>query len=274
MVGFRQRGGFAPRPPGFNAKGFRAFGGFVPNSGLSESSVPGLLQNIDFSDTSTITLNGSTISQVRDKSGNSRHFDQATAVNQPTFNATGINGIGAAQFDGVDDYMIGNAAARAVLSGRQTYTTIDVVKWTSAAVNNFAWFYSTAASASTSLASLYYATTPAITSARRRISTDGGNNANLGTGLNTTHVIVSTVTYATPLQVTRVDAVQKTSSGSGLTTGVMNTETALAHLIGSSTGAAGFLVGYYGQRLIYDHVLTTAEQTFIEALLKAKWGTP
>lgn len=243
-------------------------------SGGGEPGIPGLLLNIDFSKPGNITLNGSTLSQVRDSSGGSRHFDQSTAVNQPTYVTGAINGLNAAQFDGVDDYLIGNAAARAVFSGRTEFTTIDVVKWTSAAVNNYAWFYSTAASGTTALASLYYSTFPAIFTTRRRVSADGGNTGNLGAGLNVTHIVTDTLKLATPLHVTWLDSVQKSSSGSGLTTGSMNTETALAHLMGSSTGAAGFLVGYYGQRLIYDHVLTTTEQTLIEAYLKAKWGTP
>lgn len=46
---------------------------------------------LDAADTGTITLNGSTVSQWADKSGNSRNFSQATASNQPTYNATGLN---------------------------------------------------------------------------------------------------------------------------------------------------------------------------------------
>ena len=46
---------------------------------------------LDAEDTSTITLNGSTVSQWADKSGNGRNATQATGVNQPTYNATGLN---------------------------------------------------------------------------------------------------------------------------------------------------------------------------------------
>jgi hypothetical protein len=42
---------------------------------------------LDAEDASTITLNGSTVSQWNDKSGNGRNFSQATAINQPTYNA-------------------------------------------------------------------------------------------------------------------------------------------------------------------------------------------
>jgi hypothetical protein len=46
---------------------------------------------LDAEDTSTITLNGATVSQWADKSGNGRNAVQATAANQPTYNATGLN---------------------------------------------------------------------------------------------------------------------------------------------------------------------------------------
>jgi len=54
---------------------------------------------LDAEDASTITLNGSDVSQWDDKSGNGNHAAQAVAASQP---ARVTNGI---QFDGTDDYM-------------------------------------------------------------------------------------------------------------------------------------------------------------------------
>ncbi len=47
---------------------------------------------LDAADASTITLNGSTVSQWNDKSGNSRNFSQATAGNQPLYSINALNG--------------------------------------------------------------------------------------------------------------------------------------------------------------------------------------
>lgn len=47
---------------------------------------------LDANDTSTITLNGSTVSQWNDKSGNGRNAVQATAANQPTYSTAVLNG--------------------------------------------------------------------------------------------------------------------------------------------------------------------------------------
>ena len=60
---------------------------------------------LDAEDTASITLNGATVSQWSDKSGNGRNAVQATAANQPTYNVTGINSKPALTFDGINDLL-------------------------------------------------------------------------------------------------------------------------------------------------------------------------
>jgi hypothetical protein len=60
---------------------------------------------LDADDASTITLNGSTVLQWQDKSGNGRHAVQATAANQPIYNATGLNAKPVLGFDGTNSFM-------------------------------------------------------------------------------------------------------------------------------------------------------------------------
>lgn len=62
----------------------------------------------DALDTSTIILNGSTVSQWSDKSGNSRHLIQATASKQPAYSATTFNNKPGITFDGIDDILLSN----------------------------------------------------------------------------------------------------------------------------------------------------------------------
>ena len=68
---------------------------------------------LDAEDTDSITLNGSTVSQWSDKSGNDRHATQSTAANQPTYSATGLNGKPSLLFDGTNDVMLGVSAQTA-----------------------------------------------------------------------------------------------------------------------------------------------------------------
>lgn len=58
---------------------------------------------LDAADAATITLNGSSVSQWNDKSGNGRHATQATASQQPTYLSAAVNSKNAISFDGSND---------------------------------------------------------------------------------------------------------------------------------------------------------------------------
>lgn len=82
------------------------------------AELPNLALWLDAADSSTITLNGSTVSQWSDKSGNARHAVQATAANQPTYVTKGLNGRSIVSFDGSNDALSTNA-----------YTSSNQVGW-------------------------------------------------------------------------------------------------------------------------------------------------
>lgn len=52
-----------------------------------------------------VTLNGSTVSQWNDQSGNGNHLYQSTAANQPTFISDEGDGLPGIRFDGVNDIL-------------------------------------------------------------------------------------------------------------------------------------------------------------------------
>jgi hypothetical protein len=89
---------------------------------------------LDADDASTIMLNGSTVSQWNDKSGNARNVLQATAANQPAYNTTGINSKPALVFDGVNDTL--KSTANLGISGTQTFSifAVHAFSWASARV--------------------------------------------------------------------------------------------------------------------------------------------
>jgi len=72
---------------------------------------------LDADDSGTITLDGSAVTEWRDKSGNSRHVAQGTPANRPSYSSTGFNSKGALTFDGSNDFL---SAAAGITSG--TYT--------------------------------------------------------------------------------------------------------------------------------------------------------
>lgn len=60
---------------------------------------------LDADDAATITLNGSTVSQWNDKSGNNRNAVQAAAAAQPAYTPAGLNGKAVLTFDGSNDLL-------------------------------------------------------------------------------------------------------------------------------------------------------------------------
>ena len=77
----------------------------VYSSLWTPAELTGLALWLDADDASSITLNGSTVSQWDDKSGNDRNVSQATAANQPTYLATGFNSLPTIDFDGSGDFL-------------------------------------------------------------------------------------------------------------------------------------------------------------------------
>lgn len=54
--------------------------------------LPSLVLWLDAEDSASITLNGSNVSQWKDKSGGNRHFAQGSGADQPLYSVTGFNG--------------------------------------------------------------------------------------------------------------------------------------------------------------------------------------
>lgn len=72
-----------------------------------------------------ITLNGSTVSQWADQSGNGYHLAQSTPDYQPTYSLTSFNGKPGVTFDGVDDYL-SNTSLPAIATGTDLPLTVVI----------------------------------------------------------------------------------------------------------------------------------------------------
>jgi len=64
----------------------------LASGAFNPKSIAGLAVWLDGSDSDTVTLNGSNVSEWRDKSGNDRHAVQATALAQPLFDDAALDG--------------------------------------------------------------------------------------------------------------------------------------------------------------------------------------
>jgi hypothetical protein len=209
---------------------------------------------LDAEDTSTITLNGATVSQWADKSGNGRNAVQATAANQPTYNATGLNSKPSLSFDGNDS-----------LSGL--------------------WAAATASQATVAVVGTYGSS--GTTQAMASIGI-GSNNSGLGLGWNTMSAAFNTFLWAIG-EATRSGFVATPLVHIGVLspssiTQSLNGNTSSAAIGSTPTVATNYQVGGIGGTLLLQNgsrvsevvILSSAASTDnrqrLEGYLAWKWG--
>jgi hypothetical protein len=105
-------------------------------SGFSPKSISGLELWLDASNSASITLNGSNVSEWADLSGNARHATMATAANQPLYLPTGINGKGAVSFTGSSQQAMHGAFSK-TLTGMTVFVLFRYANLTNTGNNRF-----------------------------------------------------------------------------------------------------------------------------------------
>lgn len=89
---------------------------------------------------SSITASdGDLIGTWPDSSGNARDYAQATSAKQPTYRPTALGGKPALRFDGVDDAMVGNAAALTAMTGSPGFTVFAVLTRNATGTSRRVW---------------------------------------------------------------------------------------------------------------------------------------
>lgn len=220
---------------------------------------PSLIQTalwLDAADASTITLNGSTVSQWRDKSGNARHVAQATAANQPTYTANGLNGKPVLTFDGINDFL------QATSFTVSRIVSVMVV----ASTNN---------------------------TAQNQYLLDESNSATYGGGLSIRFATTGSVRFWGQDVIAITDIAGVIQGAASIIGGVENnsvrnaflngvsspnsipgtsTRNALNPRIGHSNLLGGFLDGIISEIVLTDSALSTTDRQRLEGYLAWKWG--
>jgi hypothetical protein len=215
---------------------------------------------LDADEASTITLNGSTVSQWNDKSGNGRHATQGTASAQPAYTASGLNGRPVLTFDSTNDFLgtaltlphplsmyavaqfnpLGGVNARAILgSGNLSY----------------ALGYLNAAPASNA----YALWNPNV---------NGGAYINNTTGLGP--VVVGSTTASND-ENTWNTYVNGSNAGQTISdTGTPNAPSPI--LIGWTGNGSEYWSGPIAEVVVLSQTMTTADRQRVEGYLAHKWG--
>lgn len=216
---------------------------------------------LDADSPSSITLNGATVSQWNDLSGNGRHATQATAASQPTYTASAINSKPAMTFDGSNDSMTSSTGSYgpdiSIYAVTSLTSGIDYKRLINIGTTDTNGFFGTGGAGQTFFATFFG--NPAIgwndTSANTPNVSLLGKNAVVG--------VVNGANVATPY----VDGTaQNTKNGAMATaTGVVLGE--------QPTTAGQFWSGPVGEIVITNYALSTVDRQKLEGYLAWKWGT-
>jgi hypothetical protein len=219
----------------------------------------GLRLHLDASLPATVIRDGSNlVSAWNDKSGANRHMTQATLANRPTFQSTGLGGLGALQFDGSDDFMVFSDQSLAYIAGR-SFTVI------------------------------YVASKPANNNTYILGGTNTGTRTNLFAGnlsANTHRVGFynddqGSIVTAAASGTTEIYTIVYDSSNNQRTVRRNRVEVSRAVAGGSLSSMTGQAIGRYvssygnfkiGEFLIYDRALQFGEYETVEKDLISKWS--
>lgn len=232
---------------------------------------------LDANDASTLTLNGSTVSQWNDKSGNARHVSQATATNQPTYNATGLNGKGTLNFDGVD--WLFNATPGALLRNVLGGTVAAVVNYTDAVSQRIPVATMNGTGAGVRLAAgLQAAGTTNIFSRRLDAETGATTITSPPAYTNGTSIIqIGVARYSAGVLEQYINGTTGGTGAFALSGSSSDTDSATLVIGGTSTDDGVTLngnqmLGFVGETIYTNTALSTDDRQRLEGYLAWKWG--
>ncbi len=215
----------------------------------------------DFSDTTTITLDGGgKIVAITDKTGNGHDLAQANAGNRPTEST--LNALNCGNFD--------NASSQDVLGGPwsdtlpQPFTILSVFTQTIAGGGNY--FPGPIGGGPTPAPAIFF-----FSAAINRLFMEQGiASINSGVAGPITQRLVTGIFNGAASSI-RVDGVQ--------TNGAVDVGTVTNIALGTAhdpnvPGTDSFLHGKIGEVLYYTTALSASQLLAVEAYLKAKWNTP
>jgi hypothetical protein len=229
----------------------RAAGGFDPRQ------ITGLSLWLDAADSATLSVSSGSVSQWRDKSGNSHHAAQGTGLNQPDYIASGLNGKPVVRFDGVNHFILGSQA----VIGTNPVTVFFVGKTGGTSATAYIAYLGAGAGAN-----MFFSGDRAVRfgNGNRIWNTGPLTTATLATYRNTS------AQYDTFQSWDKGSLLTPSSTSSG--TNSYNISAVIFGLGGNPTGGVNLSAGDIGEFLVYTRSLSDAERERVEAALLRKWG--
>lgn len=228
---------------------------------------------------SSLTLNGNTVSEWRDISGNERHFSQTTAAQQPNGTARTQNGLRVLDFaDG--QALAGNAGARSIMrniGGATVCVAAQIDTLTAPPSGGVRVFFQANNNSTLGRVSMFMRDfTDTFEVGGRRLDSDSLASVAYAADTNA-HVLTGVINFADSDAFIYGDGVEKASSTSFQTAGNTSDTDSGAISVGASVDTAGAVFanqfdGWIGEVIVYPRVLSSAERLAVERYLGRKWG--
>lgn len=233
-------------------------------------SVPGCQMWLDAAGTSTLTLNGSNVSQWRDKTSNAYAISQATPSNQPAFLTNQLNGFGGVQQGPTTHLFVAGTSISNFAYGQET-SVFFVVRNASANTswNIFATMFFTAGGGQS-------------TKSRWHLSFNQGGTQGLTLIVgNTPQTAIQNTSFVTPPSTPAI--VGFTLSQSSILLDLNGTvSTHAGYTIGNADDGIGLALAdpraniasnsMVFEMVGFNRVISTSERQQVEGYLAQKWG--
>lgn len=229
----------------------------------------------DASDSSTVTLNGTSVSQLNDKSGLGRNASQGTAANQP--GTTTINSKNAMLFDGSNDHLTLGAGLFG-FAHTDSFSVFAVVKRTSDSGIGCIWGKQESSGFARGYALTVFST---ASSPSNILGLQMRNQAGVQAWRNSAWtfaqdpVVVSTVYTGTGTvagMTLKQNGSERTYSTQSDTLAGNVITNSVAACIGSRDGGNLSFNGTIGEIIVYSKALSASEVAAVERYLAGKWG--
>lgn len=211
---------------------------------------------LDAEDTASVILNGATVSQWSDKSGNGRNATQATGANQPTYTAAGLSGRPVLTFNGTTNSMPVDLSFVAGTS----YSVSAVFARSSTKTNNWIIGGNTALS-------------------NRQLLVGWSTNATFSYAQYANDVLVTVPGYTTTTPLIATLGLDTAVGRSAYLDGTLgNSSTNKTAMISNTGGVLGtwtagsFYQGYIAEIVIATGALSSNDREKMEGYLAWKWG--
>lgn len=228
-------------------------------TGFNPKSISGLKLWLDATDSTTITLNGSSVSEWRDKSGNAFHFSQSTSNNQPSYTGT-INGKSAIAFDGTNDGLDRLTADHATVADATGACAFVVYEISGTDTQYSALKTSTSGSGhdrfSTANYHAYFRT-----SRFAALANPAPQSGRV--------ILTSSVNASADLQSFRINGSLYQSSACATTFAAWRALTSQFWAVGYD---GSYLTGSVGEVILFGRSVIASEISLVEKYLSAKWG--